>query len=81
MRLVREGKIAEARELQHSLMPIARAIGAQHGVPALKAALTMLGYETGDPRPPLRPAPAPVIATLRTQLAALGLLAEAPATL
>ena len=81
MRLVREGKIAEARELQHSLMPIARAIGAQHGVPALKAALTLLGYETGDPRPPLRPAPAPVIATLRTQLAALGLLAEAPATL
>ena len=81
MRLIKDGRIVEARELQHSLMPVARAIGAQHGVPALKAALTMLGYETGDPRPPLRPAPAQVIETLRTQLTALGLLAEAPAAL
>ena len=81
MRLVREGRLAEARALQTSLMPIARAIGAQHGVPALKAALTMLGYETGGPRPPLRPAPAAVQATLRNQLTALGLLAEQPAPL
>jgi 4-hydroxy-2-oxoglutarate aldolase len=81
IRLVREGRLAEARALQTSLMPIARAIGAQHGVPALKAALTMLGYETGAPRPPLCPAPAAVQATLRTQLTALGLLAEQPAPL
>ena len=81
MRLVRDGEIERARALQHSLMPIARAIGAQHGVPALKAALTMLGYETGDPRPPLRPAPPTVLNALRTQLTALGLLAEEPAPL
>lgn len=81
MRLVREGQIAEARALQASLMPMARAIGAQHGVPALKAALALIGFETGDPRPPLRPAPAAVITTLRTQLTALGLLAEEPAPL
>jgi 4-hydroxy-2-oxoglutarate aldolase len=81
MRLVRDGKIAEARQLQQALMPIARAIGAQHGVPALKAALTMLGYETGAPRPPLGPAPPAVLATLRTQLTALGLLQEAPAAI
>jgi 4-hydroxy-2-oxoglutarate aldolase len=81
MRLVGEGRLAEARLLQTSLMPIARAIGAQHGVPALKAALTMLGYETGDPRPPLRPATPAVQATLRTQLTSLGLLAEEPAPL
>lgn len=81
MRLVRDGKIAEARALQVSLMPIARAIGAQHGVPALKAALAMIGFETGEPRPPLRPAPAGVVNTLRTQLTALGLLAEEPAPL
>jgi 4-hydroxy-2-oxoglutarate aldolase len=77
MRLVRDGQIDEARALQASLMPIARAIGAQHGVPALKAALAMIGFETGEPRPPLRPAPAAVIGTLRTQLTALGLLEEA----
>lgn len=76
IRLVRDNKIVEARQLQQSLMPIARAIGAQHGVPALKAALTMLGYETGDPRPPLRPAPAAVVHTLRAQLTALGVVEE-----
>jgi 4-hydroxy-2-oxoglutarate aldolase len=81
IQLVRDGKIAEARQLQLELMPIARAIGAQHGVPALKAALTLVGYETGSPRPPLRPAPPSVIAMLRTQLGALGLLAEEPAPL
>lgn len=80
-RLVDEGRLAEARRLQAALLPLARSIGAQHGVPALKAALTMLGYETGDPRPPLRPASGAVQATLRTQLTALGLLAEAPAPL
>jgi len=81
MRLVRDGRMAEARALQASLMPMARAIGAQHGVPALKAALAMIGFETGEPRPPLRPAPAGVVNTLRTQLTALGLLAEEPAPL
>ena len=74
--LVAEGHFAEARALQARLMPLARAIGAQHGVPALKAALTLVGFETGDPRPPLRPAPAAVVALLRTQLTAVGLLAD-----
>jgi 4-hydroxy-2-oxoglutarate aldolase len=74
--LVIAGHFAEARALQARLMPLARAIGAQHGVPALKAALTLVGFETGDPRPPLQPAPAAVIALLRTQLTAVGLLAD-----
>ena len=39
MRLVREGKVEDARRLQAGLLPLARAIGGQHGVPALKAAL------------------------------------------
>jgi 4-hydroxy-2-oxoglutarate aldolase len=81
MRFVAEGALADARALQARLLPLARSIGAQHGVPALKAALTMLGYETGDPRPPLRPAPAAVVNTLRSQLVTLGLLAEEPAPL
>ena len=45
-------------------------------VPALKAALTLLGFETGDPRPPLRPAPRAVVAQLKAGLTALGLLEE-----
>ena len=81
MRMVGEGRLAEARQLQTLLLPLARSIGVQHGVPALKAALTLVGYETGDPRPPLRPAPAAVWAALRAQLTALGLLAEEPAPL
>jgi 4-hydroxy-2-oxoglutarate aldolase len=80
-RLVAEGRYPEARALQSTLLPLARAIGAQHGVPALKAALTMLGYETGDPRPPLRPAPPSVVTGLHAQLTALGLLTEEPAPL
>jgi len=76
VRLVAEGRYPEARALQAMLLPMARAIGAQHGVPALKAALTLLGFETGDPRPPLRPAPRAVVAQLKAGLTALGLLEE-----
>jgi 4-hydroxy-2-oxoglutarate aldolase len=72
--LVEAGRLSEARRVQRELMPLARTIGAEHGVPALKAAFALLGFAAGDPRPPLRPAPAPVIATLRAQLADLGLL-------
>jgi len=43
-------------------------------VPALKAALDLLGYAGGPPRPPLGRAPAPVVETLRTQLGALDAL-------
>ncbi len=72
--LVREGRVEEARALQSRLIPLARAIGGQHGVPALKAALNLMGYAGGTPRPPLRSVPQQVIDTLRSQLEALGLL-------
>ena len=72
--LVNEGRVKEARELQSRLIPLARTIGGQHGVPALKAALNLMGYAGGDPRPPLRPVPAQVVDTLRSQLEVLGLL-------
>ena len=72
--LVREGRVEEARALQRRLMPLGRAIGAQHGVPGLKAAMDLLGYVGGPPRPPLRPVGPPVVDALRSQLAALGLL-------
>ena len=72
--LVREGHLNGARELQSQLIPLARTIGGQHGVPALKAGLNLMGYAGGAPRPPLRPVAPQVVDTLRTQLAALGLL-------
>jgi len=72
--LVGDDRIEEARALQRRLTPIARTIGTAHGVPALKAALDLLGYAGGPPRPPLRSAPAQVIDTLRSQLDALDAL-------
>jgi 4-hydroxy-2-oxoglutarate aldolase len=72
--LVRENRLEEARALQRRLTPIARTIGTAHGVPALKAALDLLGYTGGPPRPPLRVAPAQVVDTLRSQLEALDAL-------
>jgi dihydrodipicolinate synthase/N-acetylneuraminate lyase len=71
---VRDQRIEEARVLQQRLTPLARTIGTAHGVPALKAALDLLGYTGGPPRPPLRVAPSQVIDTLRSQLAALDAL-------
>lgn len=76
LRLVDEGHLADARRLQRELLPLARTIGVQHGVPALKAALNLIGYDAGNPRPPLRPAPSPVVTALKAQLTALGLLEE-----
>ena len=54
--LVREHRLDEARALQHRLMPLARSVGGTYGVPGLKAALDLIGYTGGLPRPPLRPA-------------------------
>ena len=72
--LVREGRVEEARDLQQRLLPLARTIGGAHGVPAVKAALTLMGFAAGPPRPPLRPVPPALVETLRAQLDALGLL-------
>ena len=72
--LVRDHRLDDARALQSRLTPIARTIGTAHGVPALKAALDLLGYIGGPPRPPLCGAPAQVIDTLRSQLEALDAL-------
>ncbi|MBA1335978.1 MAG: hypothetical protein HPY66_1797 [Firmicutes bacterium] len=53
--LFREGKIASAGELQQKLLEPNNLVTAKLGVPALKAALDMLGYQGGIPRRPLRP--------------------------
>jgi dihydrodipicolinate synthase/N-acetylneuraminate lyase len=76
--LVAEKRLEEARALQRRLMPLARAVGAQHGVPGLKAALELLGFAAGPPRPPLLPVAPAVVEMLRVQLEALGVFEQAP---
>ena len=49
----RDGRWAEAGELHLRLLPVARAVTSQYGVPGLKAALDLLGYFGGVPREPL----------------------------
>ena len=70
--LVRENRIDEARALQQQVMPLARLIGGSYAVPGLKAALDLIGYSGGVPRPPLGPVPHNVIDMIGAQLAALG---------
>jgi 4-hydroxy-2-oxoglutarate aldolase len=72
--LVAANRMTEARELQRKLTPLARLIGATFGVSGLKAALDLIGYEGGYPRPPLRPVNDAAIETLRAQLERAGVL-------
>lgn len=76
--LVSAGRFDEARALQQRLVPLARLIGGQYAVPGLKAALDLLGYHGGLPRPPLGPVPPDVVARLAAELQALGLPVVAP---
>lgn len=66
--LVQEQRLAEARALQARLAPLARSVTSTYGVPGLKAALDLVGYEGGDPRPPLGPIPPAAVEHLRRQL-------------
>jgi len=54
--LVKEGNFEAAKQLQLKMIPVNQAVTATYGVPGLKAAMDMLGYFGGDPRPPLLPA-------------------------
>jgi 4-hydroxy-2-oxoglutarate aldolase len=67
--LTRAGRHDAAIALQRELVPIARLLGATHGVPGLKAALNLLGYDVGAPRPPLVPVAESVLPALREALA------------
>ena len=67
--LTRAGRHDEAKTLQRELVPVARLLGATHGVPGLKAALNLLGYDVGLPRPPLAPVVESVLPALREALA------------
>ena len=54
-RLVQEGDFEAAKKLQLKMIPVNQAVTATYGVPGLKAAMDMLGFFGGDPRPPLLP--------------------------
>ncbi len=54
--LAGQGEVGPASRLQKQMLPVNTAVTATYGVPGLKAALDMLGYFGGDPRPPLLPA-------------------------
>ena len=73
-RLVSQGRIEPARELQLRMLPVNTAVTATYGVPGLKAALDMLGYFGGDPRLPLLPASEKERGEIREILKKAGLL-------
>jgi 4-hydroxy-2-oxoglutarate aldolase len=75
--LTRDGRHAEARDLQARLTPLARSVTTTYGVPGLKAAMTLVGYRGGEPRAPLVPAPPEAVAAIKAQLAELGVPAAA----
>jgi 4-hydroxy-2-oxoglutarate aldolase len=64
------GDHAQARRLQRALTPLAVAVTSGHGVPGLKVAMDLAGFQGGAPRAPLPPAPASARAELEPLLAA-----------
>jgi 4-hydroxy-2-oxoglutarate aldolase len=68
------GRLDEARTLHLRILPVARAVTSQFGVPGLKAALELLGNPAGVPRAPLRPLAAGPREEVRHLLAEAGLL-------
>jgi 4-hydroxy-2-oxoglutarate aldolase len=68
--LVRDGHYDQARALQERLLPVARLISSTYGVPGLKAALAISGYDVGKPRAPLAALDAAGAAVIREALAA-----------
>jgi 4-hydroxy-2-oxoglutarate aldolase len=78
--LVKAERYAEARHWQRRLAPLAKSVGAGYGVAGLKAALDLLGYAGGAPRPPLQPIGATAVDAIRAQLTELDLLEAAHVT-
>jgi 4-hydroxy-2-oxoglutarate aldolase len=71
---VRAGRLDEARALHERLMPVGTAVTRTYGIGGLKAALDLLGYAGGQPRPPLLPASATAVEDIRHILETASLL-------
>lgn len=76
---VREGRIDDARRMNRELAPLSRLVGAAYGVPGLKAALDLIGFDGGAPRPPLQPAGQQAADVIRKQLEQMRLFSPIPA--
>ena len=74
------GDLEQARRQQRTIAPLGAAVTGGYGVPGVKAALRMLGYDHGDPRPPLSPLAAAELPSLRRLLEAAGLIPRAIAS-
>ena len=70
---VQEGRIDEARRMNRELAPLSKLVGTTYGVPGLKAALTLIGFDGGAPRPPLQPVGQQAVDAIREQLKKMGL--------
>lgn len=77
--LFQQGNLDAARTMQQRLLAPNAAITSGFGIPGLKAALDLLGYHGGAPRPPLLPLDAGGRAKVRDALAGAGLLEATPA--
>jgi 4-hydroxy-2-oxoglutarate aldolase len=73
---VKERDFEAARTLQLKMIALNKAVTATFGVSGLKAALDMLGYFGGDPRPPLLPAGKAEREAVKGLLEDAGLLGE-----
>jgi 4-hydroxy-2-oxoglutarate aldolase len=74
------GDLEQARRQQHIIAPLGAALTGGYGVPGVKAGLRMLGYDHGDPRPPLPQLPAAELPRLRRLLEEAGLMPRAIAS-
>jgi 4-hydroxy-tetrahydrodipicolinate synthase len=68
------GDVAAARSAQASMVPLVQALFCTTNPIAVKAAMSMLGFSVGAPRPPLRAATAEEEAKVRQALEAFGAL-------
>ena len=64
----REGKYAEALDLQNRLTPMAKAVTATYGIGGLKAVMDLQGFFGGEPRAPLKKAGPEVEGALKNLL-------------
>ena len=74
-RLAAQGKQDQAREKNRLLDPLTDAVTRRHGIGGLKAALDLIGFHGGAPRPPLRPVGKTEREEIAGLLAGLGLAA------
>lgn len=76
----REQRLEDARRQQALIAPIGQALTRGWGVPGVKAGVRLLGFDHGDPRPPLPPLTPADISSLRRMLEDAQLLSRALAS-